>query len=79
MTKATTWLAQAIIDNPDNTTYRLLLASLYIQQENVTEAIDQYKQSTAEDPNNEGVHLRLALLYTHLEDSRRRKKFSKSY
>ena len=33
--KATDWLVQAIADHPDNNNYRLLLASLYIQQEKV--------------------------------------------
>ncbi|TKB28164.1 tetratricopeptide repeat protein [Desulfopila sp. IMCC35006] len=66
--KATDWLAQAIIDNPDNITYRLLLASLYIQQEKVEEAIVQYNKVLEKDPTNEGVHLRLALLYTHSGD-----------
>lgn len=66
--KAADWLLQAITDHPDNNNYRLLLASLYIQQEKVPEAIEQYLRVLEEDPGNEGVHLRLALLYTHSGD-----------
>ena len=66
--KAADWLVQAITAHPDNNNYRLLLASLYIQQEKVPEAIAQYQQVLEKDPSNEGVHLRLALLYTHAED-----------
>lgn len=69
--KATDWLAQAIADHPDNNNYRLLLASLYIQQEKVDEAIDLYNKILESDPDNEGVHLRLALLYTHSGEYRK--------
>ncbi len=64
--KAMDWLAQALVDYPANNTYRLLLASLYIQQERVEDAVLMYKQVLEKDPENEGVHLRLALLYSHL-------------
>lgn len=64
--KAMDWLAQAIVDYPENNTYRLLLASLYIQQERVEDAVLLYNQVLERDPENEGVHLRLALLYSHL-------------
>ena len=66
--KAADWLVQAIAEQPDNNNYRLLLASLYVQQEKVPEAIAQYHQVLEKDPANEGVHLRLALLYTHSGD-----------
>lgn len=69
--KATNWLAQAIADHPANNNYRLLLASLYIQQEKVEEAIELYNKVLERDPANEGVHLRLALLYTHSGDYQR--------
>ena len=69
--RATAWLAQAIAEHPDNNNYRLLLASLYVQQEKVEEAIEQYNNVLARDPNNEGVHLRLALLYSHSGDYQR--------
>jgi tetratricopeptide (TPR) repeat protein len=62
---ATNWLAQAIVDHPDNTTYRLLLANLYIQQNEVDKAISLYTEILVKEPENEGVHLRLALLYSH--------------
>jgi tetratricopeptide (TPR) repeat protein len=63
--KAMDWLAQALEKHPDNNTYRLLLAGLYIQQEKVEDAILLYNQVLEKDPENEGVHLRLALLYSH--------------
>ena len=63
--KATSWLVQAIAEHPDNNNYRLLLAGLYVQQENIEEAIDQYNKVLEKDPNDEEVHLRLALLYAH--------------
>jgi tetratricopeptide (TPR) repeat protein len=65
--KAADWLAQAIGDHPDNNTYQLLLANLYIQQEKVEDAILLYNEVLAREADNEGVHLRLALLYSHLE------------
>jgi tetratricopeptide (TPR) repeat protein len=65
--KATTWLAKAIAEHPDNTTYRLLLASLYIQQDKIEDAITLYNEILETEADNEGVHLRLAQLYTHLK------------
>jgi len=62
---ATDWLAKAIVDYPDNNTYRLLLANLYIQQDEAEKAISLYNEVLERDPDNEGVHLRLALLYSH--------------
>ena len=64
---ATDWLAQAIVEHPDNNTYRLLLANLYIQQDDAENAIALYSEVLKREPDNEGVHLRLALLYSHLE------------
>jgi tetratricopeptide (TPR) repeat protein len=64
--KASDWLTKAIVDHPDNNTYRLLLAGLYIQLEKVEEAIPLYLQVLERDPENEAVHLRLALLYSHM-------------
>lgn len=66
LTKATDWLAQAIKEHPDSTSYRLLLASLSIQQDKIEEALLLYIQVLEKEPDNEGVHLRLALLYSHL-------------
>lgn len=65
--KAAAWLVQAIDEHPDNNTYRLLLASLDIQQEKIEEAILLYQEVLRRDPDNDGVKLRLALLYNHLE------------
>ncbi len=60
------WLTQAIIEQPDNNTYRLLLANLYIQQEEIEKAILLYNEVLAREKDNEGVSLRLALLYSHM-------------
>ncbi len=64
--KAADWLAKAIVDTPQNNTYRLLLANLYIQQEKVEDAILLYNQVLKSEGDNEGVQLRLAILYTQL-------------
>ncbi len=66
--KAAEWLGQALIDYPDETSSRLLLASLYIQQDKIPEAINLYDEVLRRDPGNEGVHLRLGLLYGHQEE-----------
>ncbi|MFW2368372.1 MAG: tetratricopeptide repeat protein [Desulforhopalus sp.] len=66
--QAADWLAVAIEEYPENSTYRLLLANLYIQQERVEEAIDLYNEVLRQDPNNESVYLRLGFLYTHLDE-----------
>ncbi len=65
--KAGDWLRQAIIDRPGENSNRLFLASLYVQQGRMTEAIKLYDQVLATDPDNESVHLRLGLLYSHQE------------
>lgn len=66
--QAADWLVQAIAEHPGNNNYRLLLASLFIQQEKVSEAIAQYHRVLEKDPDNEGVYLRLAMLYAHSGD-----------
>lgn len=65
--KAADWLAQAIERQPDNNTYLLLLAGLYLQREKVEEAVLLYNQVLEKDPENDDVRLRLALLYSHLK------------
>lgn len=65
--KAAAWLRQALIDRPEEINYRLFLASLYIQQDKLAEAIKLYYQVLERDPDNESVHLRLGLLYSHQE------------
>lgn len=64
--KAAEWLAQAIDNHPENSTYRLLLANLYIQQERVEEAIGLYNEVLSQEPDNEDVRLRLGFLHSHL-------------
>jgi tetratricopeptide (TPR) repeat protein len=66
--KAATWLRQALIDRPEENNNRLLLASLYIQQDKLTEAIKLYYEVLQRDPDNESVHLRLGLLYSYQEE-----------
>lgn len=65
--RAANWLAEAIDDHPENNTYRLFLANLYVQQEKVEEAIKLYYEVLEKEPDNEGVQLRLGLLYSHME------------
>ncbi len=64
--KAADWLAQSIKEHPENNTYRLLLAGLYIQQEKVENAIPLYKEILKREPTNETAQLHLALVYSHL-------------
>lgn len=66
--QAADWLAEAIKEHPENITYRLLLANLYIQEERVEESIELYNDVLRQEPDNESVHLRLGFLYTHLEE-----------
>ncbi len=66
--KAATWLRQALKDRPDENNNRLFLASLYIQQDKLPEAIKLYYEVLERDPDNESVHLRLGLLYSHQEE-----------
>lgn len=66
--KAAEWLGQALVEYPDENSSRLLLASLYIQQDKIPEAITLYDEVLRRDPDNEGVHLRLGLLYGHQEE-----------
>lgn len=64
--KAATWLKQSIKEHQANISYQLLLANIYIQQEKMDQAILVYKDILASTPNNEGVSVRLAILYSHL-------------
>lgn len=66
--KAAAWLRQALTDHPEENNNRIFLASLYIQQDKLAEAIKLYYQVLERDPDNESVHLRLGLLYSHQEE-----------
>lgn len=63
--RAAAWLRQAIVDYPENASYPLFLAGLYIQQNQYDEAILIFNKVLEKDPENEGVQIRLGLLYTH--------------
>jgi tetratricopeptide (TPR) repeat protein len=63
---AAIWLTQAIEEDPNNTTYLLFLANIYVQQEKIEEAVVLYEQILAIQPDNEPVNTRLGILYTHL-------------
>lgn len=65
--RAGKWLQEAIAEHPENNNYRLLLASLNIQQEKIEEAIQLYDDVLERDPANQAVQLRQALLYSHLQ------------
>lgn len=66
--KAASWLAKAIQENPNNNTYKLFLANLFVQQERTDEAIILYRDVLHNDPDNEAVHVRLGLLHSHRKD-----------
>lgn len=66
--EAATWLEKAIVEHPENRTFKLFLANLFVQQENIAKAIDLYRDVLKSDPENEAVHVRLGLLYSHQQD-----------
>ncbi|MFT5698737.1 MAG: tetratricopeptide (TPR) repeat protein [Desulforhopalus sp.] len=63
---AAAWLTGAIAKDPKNTTYLLLLANIFVQQEQISEAVTLYEEILVLDPDNEPVNTRLGILYTHL-------------
>jgi len=72
--KAATWLQQAIVDHPENVSYHLFLAGLYIQENQSEKAIKIFNEILEKDPLNEGVQIRLGLLYTHQEQYQKAEK-----
>ena len=65
--RATEWLRHAVKEEPDNLSYRLLLANLALHHENYEEAIHHYDEAVRIDPENQEVQLRRGLLYNHIE------------
>lgn len=63
---AAVWLQDAIAQEPDNITYLLFLANIFVQQEKIEEAVNLYEEILKLDPENEPVNTRLGLLYSHL-------------
>lgn len=63
--KASAWLKTATIDHPDNINYKLLLANIYIQEEDTESAIALYNDVLQNDPDNENVSIQLGILYIH--------------
>ncbi len=61
--KAIDWLNEALSEEPNNLTYHLLQANLYIRQNKYPEAIRHYGKAEQIDPDNPEVLLRLGLLY----------------
>jgi tetratricopeptide (TPR) repeat protein len=66
--RAADWLRDAIAEHPENSTYKLFLANLYLQQEKTDKAITLYKSVLKSDPDNEAVHIQLALLYSSRQE-----------
>ena len=64
--KAADWLRDAIATSPENITYKLFLANLYLQQEESEKAIELYNTVLESDPDNEAVHVRLSLLVSEV-------------
>ncbi|SDO79925.1 tetratricopeptide repeat protein [Desulforhopalus singaporensis] len=62
------WLLSAIEAQPDNDTFKLFLANLYVQQDKLDAAIGLYRQVLDKNPANEAVQIRLGLLHTHLKN-----------
>lgn len=65
---AATWLTDAITKEPNNTTYLLFLANIYVQQERIEDAVKLYEEILILEPENEPVNTRLGILYSHLGD-----------
>jgi len=65
---AAAWLKGAIEEEPQNSTYLLFLANIYVQQEKIRDAVNLYEAILLLEPDNEPVNTRLGILYTHLGD-----------
>lgn len=65
---AAAWLSDAIAREPDNTTYLLFLANIFVQQEKIEDAVKLYEEILNLEPENEAVNTRLGILYSHLGD-----------
>ena len=63
---AAEWLTQAISKEPENTTYLLFLANIFVQQERLEDAITLYEKILTLQPDNEPANTRLGILYSHL-------------
>ena len=68
--EAAQWLKAFIEKHPDETSQYLFLAHLAIQQENREEAIRLYQQVLTRDKENEGVRIRLGILYSQQQQYR---------
>ncbi len=67
MDEAVTWLQAYLLEHPEKTVQRFLLARLKIQVGAIQEAIDLYKEALTYEPLNRNVLLRLGLLYGQLK------------
>ena len=63
---AAAWLNDAINKNPNNTTYLLFLANIFVQEEKIEDAVALYEEILRLEPDNEPVNTRLGILYSHL-------------
>lgn len=63
---AAAWLGEALEKDPKNTTYLLFLANIFVQQEEIEEAVSLYEEILKLEPGNEPVNTRLGILYSHL-------------
>ena len=63
---AAAWLQKAIEQEPNNTTYLLFLANIFVQQEQIEDAVSLYEEILKLEPDNEPVNTRLGILYSHL-------------
>lgn len=72
--EAISWLQEAISKDSENTNYRLLLASLYIQQKRFDEAISLYELVSKRKSDDRTIKLRLGLLYSQVDQFARAEK-----
>lgn len=66
--RAINWLLEAIKDFPEKNSYKLFLANIYIQEQQLELAIALYHQALLNDPANETIKTKLGLLYTNIKD-----------
>jgi tetratricopeptide (TPR) repeat protein len=65
--EAIAWLSEAIAREPEEINYRLLLASLHIQQKEYAQATELYELASKQKPEDHAIKLRLGLLYSQTE------------
>lgn len=64
--QAANWLENKIAESPERYDFQMLLAGIYVRQEQIEKAVELYTQLLQKGLQDEDISLRLGLLYTHL-------------